>query len=75
MRLSEFRRAVATEFGEVYGKSLCKDLALERFGSKSADEALEAGADPRAVWLELCQMQGVPETRQYGVGRKPKTAS
>lgn len=69
MRASEFQRAVADEFGPVYGASLVKDLVLGRLGDRTAAEALAAGMPHREVWLELCREAGVPEARRHGVGR------
>ncbi|MBX3094753.1 MAG: DUF3046 domain-containing protein [Cryobacterium sp.] len=70
MRVSEFRRAVAEEFGDGYGLALTRDLVLSEFGHVSADEAIAAGADPRDVWLALCVAAEVPRERWYGAGLK-----
>jgi len=69
MKLSEFRTAVADEFGAAYGAVLTGDLGLTEFGSKTAEEALRAGATPRDVWIALCTATDVPEERRHGVGR------
>jgi hypothetical protein len=68
MRVSQFRRAVADEFGEQYGAVLTHDLVLEDLGSRSAEDALEAGVPAREVWLALVKSQDVPEERWHGVG-------
>ncbi len=67
MRASEFQRAVDTEFGS-RGDSLLRDLVFPRLGSRTAQQALDAGVDPREVWLALCDAVDVPESRRYGVG-------
>lgn len=69
MRASEFQRAVADEFGPVYGASLVKDLVIGALGDRTSAEALAAGEPPKRVWLELCREAGVPEERRHGVGR------
>jgi len=69
MRLSEFRRAIADEFGEQYGHALLRDLALTRLGSRTGEDALALGVPAREVWLALCEEMGVPEQRRHGVGR------
>lgn len=69
MRVSEFQRAVADEFGEAYGRSLMNDLVLGALGDRTAREALVAGVAPREVWLALCEAMDVPAHRRVGVGR------
>lgn len=68
MRRSEFDRAVADEFG-ARGGYLVTDLVLSAVGGRTSVEALEAGVEPRDVWLALCQETDVPADRRYGVGR------
>ena len=73
MRLSEFRTAVADEFGEGYGRVLTSDLVLGSLGGHTAEQALGRGHTIREVWLALCEATDVPAERRYGVGqREPK---
>ncbi|MGV9194985.1 DUF3046 domain-containing protein [Microbacterium sp. MC2] len=67
MRLSEFERAVAREFGSA-GATLVNDLALPHVGNRTAAECLRAGVDPREVWYALCLETDVPPARRHGVG-------
>lgn len=67
MRVSEFRRAVAEEFGEVHGAVLTRDLWLSSYSS-TAEDALRAGAQPREVWLALCREMDVPLQKRHGRG-------
>lgn len=69
MRLSEFHRAVADEFGSVYGDSIVRDLTLGALGDRTAKQALSDGVEARDVWLALCAAMDVPESRRHGVGR------
>jgi hypothetical protein len=72
MRLSEFRTAVADEFGD-YGRVIVRDLALTAVGGLTADEAITKGVPPREIWLALCEASDVPPERRYGVGlREPR---
>jgi hypothetical protein len=72
MRLSEFRTAVADEFGD-YGRVIVRDLALTQVGGLTADEAIAKGVSPREIWLALCEAADVPPERRYGVGlREPR---
>lgn len=74
MRLSEFRIAVAEEFGEGYARVLVDDLVLGDLGGVTASQALASGTPPREVWLALCAAKDVPEQRRYGVGlREPRS--
>jgi Protein of unknown function (DUF3046). len=72
VRLSEFWRAVADEFGEVYGRALVRDLALGELGDLSAENAIAAGIPVRDIWLALCAAMDVPSERRYGVGQARK---
>ena len=71
MRLSEFRIAVADEFGEAYGRAVTSDLVLGEVGGLTAEEALKRGVDAREVWLALCRAKDVPQSRWYGAGIRP----
>ncbi len=68
MRLSEFRTAVADEFGD-YGPVIMRDLVLTAVGGLTADEAIAGGVPPRDVWLALCDAADVPPHRRHGVGQ------
>lgn len=54
------------EFSQAYSRVLARDLVLNGVGGKTASEALKAGFDPRAIWLEVCRVQDVPPTRWLG---------
>ena len=71
MKLSEFKLALTTEFGGAYGRVIAHDLVLRELGGRTADEALAAGLQPRAVWLALCREADVPQDRWHGVGVRP----
>ncbi|MDN4615706.1 DUF3046 domain-containing protein [Leifsonia sp. F6_8S_P_1B] len=68
MKLSEFQRAIADEFGSGYGQTLLSDLVLGELGGRTGQQALDAGVPPRDVWLALCRETGVPQSRWYGAG-------
>ena len=70
MRLSEFRLAVADEFGEGYGNVLTHDLVLGSLGGRTAEQAIKAGMPTREIWLALCDATDVPAERRYGVGQR-----
>jgi DUF3046 family protein len=69
VRLSEFRQAVADEFGDAHGNVLLHDLVLGDLGGKTAEEALTSGAPARDVWFALCAAADVPKSHWYTAGR------
>ncbi|MFB2555139.1 DUF3046 domain-containing protein [Herbiconiux liangxiaofengii] len=68
MRLSEFRQAVADEFGDAYGQVVTRDLNLVDLGDRTPEQALRAGIAPREVWIAVCRAADVPESRRHGAG-------
>lgn len=68
MRRSEFHRAVAAEFG-TRAPAIVDDLVLTALGSRTAAQALEAGVEPREVWLSLCEEMEAPLAHRHGAGR------
>jgi len=72
MRLSEFRQLVDDEFGAAYARVLVSDLVLTELDGRTAQRALDDGAEPREVWLALCRANDVPEARWLGVDPKKR---
>lgn len=72
MKISDFWFLMEAEFGFVYAHSLAADLVLDSLGERSAVFALEAGFQPRFVWLEICCAMGVPKARWLGDGLSGK---
>lgn len=68
MKLSEFARAVETEFGD-FGRVLVRDTVLLDLGGRTAEQAIAAGVPARDVWLALCRSEDVPAERRHGAGR------
>lgn len=54
------------EFSAGYSRVLARELVLKGVGGTTAQTALNAGYDPREIWLEVCQMQDVPAARRLG---------
>lgn len=67
MRLSEFQRAMAEEFGEAYAGVLLRDHWLTLLAGTPI-EALDRGVPVREVWYAICEEFQVPEARRYGRG-------
>lgn len=64
MRITEFRRLMSDEFGRVRSEMLARDHVFTAFGGRTADQALEAGMDPKDVWQAVCDDFDVPAERR-----------
>lgn len=63
MRLTEFSELMNTEFGEVAAGSMLVDHVLADVGGMTPAQALDAGVDPRDVWVAICRDFDVPRSR------------
>lgn len=72
MRVSEFWTLVTDEFGDAYGRSLATDQHLLALDDRTARQALDAGVEPKEIWLALCEAMDVPPERRLGRDRRPK---
>ena len=72
MRVSEFWTLVTDEFGDAYGRSLVTDQHLLALDDRTARQALDAGVEPKAIWLALCEAMDVPGERRLGRDRRAK---
>ena len=64
MRLTHFRRLMDDEFGAIRAGSIARDHVFAALGSRTVEEALEAGEDPRDVWRAVCAEFEVPAERR-----------
>lgn len=71
MKISDFRRLMDEEFGPGNAGVIASSLVLPSL-LVTAEQALESGEDPRRVWLDVCDLQGVPESRRLGRDRPVK---
>lgn len=60
MRLTEFWRRMESAFGQTYARSVAADQILPQLGSRSADQALTDGEDPKRVWHAVCDATQQP---------------
>ena len=72
MRVSEFWTLVTDEFGDAYGRSLATDQHLLVLDDRTARQALDAGVEPKEIWLALCEAMDVPPERRLGRDRRPR---
>jgi hypothetical protein len=64
MRLTHFRQQMSEEFGRVRAEMIARDHVFSAFGDRTADQALDAGYDPKEVWLAVCEAFDVPAKRR-----------
>jgi hypothetical protein len=64
--MSDFWGLVDGEFGGLQGRTLVRDHVLSSLGQRTAQQALDAGHEPRTVWLALCDDLEVPADRRWG---------
>ena len=64
VRLTQFRELMTDEFGAVRAAAVARDHVLADLGGRTVEEALEAGVDPRRVWLAVCDAYEVPSARR-----------
>jgi Protein of unknown function (DUF3046) len=67
VRLTEFRDLMAAQFGPARAASVAADHVFAVLGGRTVDQALDAGDDPKRVWLAVCDDFDVPETLRYGL--------
>ncbi len=64
MRHTVFRRQMADHFGETRAEMIAQDHVMSSLGGRTVDEALEAGLEPKQVWLAVCEAFEVPRERR-----------
>jgi hypothetical protein len=64
VRLTQFRELMTEEFGAARAAALSRDHVFAELGGRTVEEALEAGIDPRKVWLAVCEVYEVPPARR-----------
>jgi len=64
VRLTYFRELMDGEFGAVRAASLSRDHVFAQLGGRTVEQALEAGIEPRTVWLAVCDAYDVPPARR-----------
>ena len=56
MRLTDFWQRMDEQFGAAYAASLAHDQALPRLGSRTVEQALAEGENPKVVWRAVCEV-------------------
>jgi hypothetical protein len=60
VRLTEFWQRMEHHLGAAYAVSWARDQVLGSLGGRTAQEALDAGEDPKTVWRAVCDALGLP---------------
>ncbi len=66
MRLTEFRGLMTAHFGPP-GRRRSRGPRLLALGGRTADEALDAGEETKAVWFAVCDDFDVPAALRHGL--------
>jgi hypothetical protein len=67
VRLTELRGLMQAQFGPLRAPSVASDHVFSALQGRTMNEALAAGADPKAVWLAVCDDFDVSDTLRYGL--------
>lgn len=63
--MTEFWGRMHEQFGQVRGDAIARDQVIAELASRTPLEALEAGVEPREVWLAVCRQLEVPVRRRH----------
>ncbi len=55
------------QFGAHRAPSVASDHVFGALDGRTADQALQAGEDPKQVWLAVCEAFDVPEALRHGL--------
>jgi hypothetical protein len=64
VRLTYIRELMEGEFGALRAASVSHDHVFSQLGGRTVEAALEAGIEPRTVWLAVCEEYDVPPSRR-----------
>jgi Protein of unknown function (DUF3046) len=60
VRLTVFWDRMRAQFGDAYAASVAKDYVLADLGSRTVDQALADGIEPKTVWRAVCEAFEIP---------------
>ncbi|MGI8415757.1 MAG: DUF3046 domain-containing protein [Nakamurella sp.] len=67
MRHTEFRALMAAHFGTLRAPSVAQDHVFAALGGRTADQALDAGVNPKKIWARVCIDFDVPTVMHHGL--------
>ena len=53
------------QFGPAYAASVARDQVVAGLGHRTVEQALAAGADPKAVWRAVCEHFEIAVSRRH----------
>jgi hypothetical protein len=65
VRLTVFWERMGEQFGTAYAPSVARDQVITGLGSRTVDEALADGEDPKTVWLAVCEHFEIPVASRH----------
>jgi hypothetical protein len=65
VRLTDFWGRMDEQFGHAYAASVARDQVIGRLGSRTVDDALAAGEDPKTVWRAVCEHFEIPVSQRH----------
>jgi hypothetical protein len=60
MRVTEFWERMREQFGPTYADHVARDQVIGALGGRTPIAAMEAGIDPKQVWLAVCEHFDLP---------------
>jgi len=64
MRITDFQRMMAGEFGSSRASTLARDHVFSGLGGRTVEEAVEAGVPVKEIWQVVCESFDVPSERR-----------
>jgi hypothetical protein len=64
VHISDLRERITLSFGQTWAPSFSSDIAISELGSKTVNEALNAGFEPDVIWKAVCKAHPV-QTEKY----------
>jgi hypothetical protein len=65
VRLTHFWERMTERFGPGYVDSVARDQVIRVLGDRTVYAALEAGVEPKEVWLAVCEHFDVPAADRH----------
>lgn len=60
VRVTEFWERMREQFGPAYADAVARDQVIRTLDGRSPLAALDAGVDPKQVWLAVCEHFELP---------------
>ncbi len=58
---------MTAHFGPARAASVTMDHVFAALGGRTVDQAIDAGLDPKVVWVAVCDDFDVPEALRHGL--------